>query len=389
MSARRFVLWMVSVLFGLSLSAQTRMVRGLVTDESGSPMAGVKITAQTGEDFQSGNDGRFSVNVLFQCKSLNFSYPYYLNVSAEVDGSFLLIRMKYDKEAKAREEQAAQEAEEQARREVEEREMARAKAVKDSLAVLEKARLQAEREEKARLAAEEKARKEEEARLKAEAEAKAKVERDVQLAAERAEKQRLTAAEAARHRAEIKALDETYDGNFRNKGIESTLSLSYSYPLSIGDLAYVISGYREYGTLHPIELDYTFSYKFNRIVSIGAGVGALYHLKSLEIINDQFLPLYGDFKEKRLDIPVFANVKFRFLRASIRPFVSLQGGWYCLSSVWYADAGLGCEFRLGKSMAVSVQASCRTCPWPSFRENENQAFYLAACAPGLKVEVSF
>ena len=393
MNARRFVLWMISVFFCLSLPAQTRMVKGQVTDESGAPMSGVKITAETGENSQSGSDGRFSLQVSFRCQSLTLSYPYFFDASAEVDGSYLLIMMKYDKDAKAREEQEARrKAEEQAREEQRARKaeaQAREKAVKDSLAALEKVRLDAERAEKARLAAEEKARKEEEARLLAVASAKAKAEQEAQLAAERAEKQRLASEEKAKRIAKTKELDANYNGKYSNKGIESTISLSYSYPMSTGDLVYVISGYRNYGTLHPVELDYTFSYKFNRIVSVGAGVGVLYHLKSLEIINDQFLPLYGDFKEKRLDVLVFANVKLRFLRTAIRPLISVQGGLYCLSNVWYADAGVGCEFRMGKSMALSVQASFRTCPWPSFRKGERRAFYEPSYAPCLKVEMSF
>ena len=107
MNARRFVLWMISVIFCLSLPAQTRMVNGQVTDESGAPMSGVTITAETGENCQSGSDGRFSLQVSFRCQSLTLSYPYFFDASAEVDGSYLLIMMKYDKDAKAREEQEA------------------------------------------------------------------------------------------------------------------------------------------------------------------------------------------------------------------------------------------------------------------------------------------
>lgn len=389
MSARPFVLWIVPLLFCLSLSAQTRVVRGMVTDESGSPLAGVKITALTGEETLSGSDGRFFLTVSFQCRFLSFAFPYYLDASAEVDGAFILLRMKYDKEAKAREEQEAREAEEQARREAEARALEEERLRKSE----EEAKAKAEKE---RLAAEEKARKEAEAKAleeerarQAAAKAKADAERKAILAAAQAERARQAAEANARRKADNKAKEEVYDAQYRNNGLEHSLDVSYAYPLRAGYVAYVYSGFRQYGSLHPLELDYTLSWRFNRLVSLGAGVGVLYHLKSTVIINDDYLPAYGTFRERRLDVPVFASLKLNLLRTRIRPLIAIQGGWYCLSGVWYAEAGLGGEFRLGKTLALHLLVSARTTPWPDFREDLVSASYVAAIAPCVKVGVSF
>ena len=319
-------------------------------------------------------------------------------------------------------EKARLEAEEQARGDEE----ARLRAEAEAQAKAEReARLQAEREEKARLAAEEKARKEEAARLKAEVEAKAKAERE-RLAAEekarkeeearlkaeaeakvKAERERLAAEERARKEEEARlkaeadakaiaerkaanqAADKAYSERFKNQGFEHCVTVSYSYQLSKGDVAFVYSGFRDYGSTHPVELDYTLSYKFNRIVSLGVGVGVLYHLKSLSIVGDDYIAAYSSFREKQLDVPVFANLKIRMLRSRIRPLISLQAGCYCMSGVFYGDAGLGCEYRVNKRLAMHLIASIRTCPWPKFVEEPGFAKYEMSMSPGVKLCVSF
>ena len=374
---RRILLCFLFVVAALSAWAQTRNVRGYVTDESGGPLGGVTIKAQTGEQFTTAADGKFQFPVTFHCRSLTFSLRNYLPVTIEIDGSYLMVSMKYDNTAALaaqRAEEARRAAEEEARLAAEKAAaaalLAREKAVRDSLhmeAQKQKARMEEEKrkkeaEEKARLAAEEKAKKE--------AEAKA-----------RAEKKRLVAEENSRK-------DKAYDEQFVNHGLEHSVDISYAYSLSRGYVRYVYSGYRDVGSTHPVEVDYSLSYRFSRLISVGGGVGLLYHLKSVSIQNDDYIPAYEKFREKQLDIPVFARLKLNFLRTKVRPMVNVQAGCYCLSGVFYGEAGVGVEYRMGKKLALQLSASLRTVPWPRFNEQKG-ASYVMSLAPGVKLGVSF
>ena len=396
---RFFALW-AALLLCFSLYAQTRMVKGMAVGENNAPLAGVKVYTALGEETTTGPDGKFSFSVSYKNRSVFFELTDFFKEEKEIDGSYLLVKMRIDKEEVARKEKARREAEERARKEAERQEQER-------LAAEQAAIIAAARAEKARLDAEEKARKEEEARLKAEAEAKVKAEREARLQAEREEKARLAAEEKARKEEEARlkaeadakakayrkaanqAADKAYDKRFNNKGIEHSVDISYAYQLSKGEVAFVYSGYRNYGSTHPVELDYTLSYKFNRIVSVGVGVGVLYHLKSIAIIGDDYISAYSSFKEKQVDVPVFANVKVRMLRSNVRPLISLQGGYYCLSGVLYGEAGLGCEYRVTKGLALQLTVSVRTCPWPHFIKESGYAKYDMSVSPCIKLGVNF
>ena len=356
---RLIVLW-AAFLLSVSLYAQTRMVKGMVVGENDAPLSRVRVYTTIGEETTTGPDGKFAFSVAFQSRSVFFEFSDYVKAEKEIDGSFLLVKMRIDKDAVARKEKAKKEAEEKARKEAERQEQERLAAERAAIIAAAKA-------EKERLAAEEKARKEEEARLKAEAEAKAKAER----------------------KAANQAADKAYSERFKNQGFEHCVTVSYSYQLSKGDVAFVYSGFRDYGSTHPVELDYTLSYKFNRIVSVGVGVGVLYHLKSQSIVGDDYISAYSSFREKQIDVPVFANLKIRLLRSHIRPLISLQGGYYCMSGVFYGDAGLGCEYRVNKRLAMHLIASIRTCPWPKFVEEQGFAKYEMSMSPGVKLGVSF
>ena len=406
---RRLLIWVIFVMIPTVLCAQNRTVRGFVYDVNNQPLHNVTLTPEGGvESYKvDSNDGSFAISISYNYSKLVASCEGYISAAKYIDGSYLIFVLEVDKEAVERarreknaEERARKEAEEKARKEAERQEQERLAAERAAIIAAAKA-------EKERLAAEEKARKEEEARIKAEAEAKAKAEREARLQAEREEKARLAAEEKARKEEEARlkaeadakaiakrkaanqAADKAYDERFKNKGLEHSVDISYAYQLSKGEVAFVYSGYRNYGSTHPVELDYTLSYKFNRIVSVGVGVGVLYHLKSIAIIGDDYISAYSSFKEKQVDVPVFANVKIRMLRSNVRPLISLQGGYYCLSGVLYGEAGLGCEYRVTKGLALQLTASVRTCPWPHFIKESGYAKYDMSVSPCIKLGVNF
>lgn len=392
---RQILICVLFVVTALGAFAQTRIVRGFVTNENGAPMDGVTITAQTGEQFTTAADGKFQFPVSFHCKTLTFSLANYFAATVDIDGSYLMVPMKYDNTAELEAERAEQEriaAEEKARKEAEEKArkeeeakakaekeaklaaekaaaaalLAREKAIRDSLhfeQMKQKAKLE---EEKRQKEAEEKARKEAEEKARKEAQAKAQAERKEQ----------------------ISALDKAYDDKFSNHGLEHSIDVSYSYSLSTGRIVFFYSGIRDYGSTHPVELDYSLSYKFSRAISLGGGIGVLYHLKSVSIVGDDYIRVYQDFREKQLDVPIFARLKLNFLRTKVRPTLNLQAGYYCLSGVLYGEAGAGVEYRMGRKSALLLSVSARSVPWPYFNEEKGAAYEMSV-APSVKLGFSF
>lgn len=333
----------LSALLCLSVAAQSmRTVTGSVVDSDGNPIAGAVISEKGGGELcRTGEDGKFSVSVASSVRYLTASAEMYVSTDAEVDGSFLVFRLKADQNAI----RAKKEAEEQAK-------------------AAEQARLEAEMEAKAA-----EARAEAQARIQAEKEAKA------------AEKRKIKEAEAL----ERKRLDEEYGKKFRNKGIVNTLELSYGYQVAKGEVIYTNLGYYGYGNLSPVSVDYMIGYRFNRSFTLSAGAGFCYSLSSVKSASDSFdAASYGELSYYQYDIPVFLNGRAYFGRGKVQPMVSVSGGWYLMSNTLMADAGVGCAFRFGRMFNMYVLASVRTTPWPSF-QGPSWEGYKPAVTPGLKI----
>lgn len=324
---KRILLLSALVLFcaGLTCFAQSlRTVEGRVVNEKGTPICGAVITVGGfSETVKSDSQGNFSIKVPYGRNYISADYPDHIPAAAEIDGSFILFKLKYDEDI------------------VERREDARLKAYQDS--------------------------------LKAVATASA-------------------AAKKAQKKSEVTAKNDAYNEKFKNKGISHSIDFSYAYEMSQNNnLLYVYSGYRSYGNLHPMLLTYTLSYKFNRVVSLGVGAGVLYNAKSITIVNDNFASPnlnFNNFKEQRLDVPLFLNLKFSFCRTKVRPFMSFAGGYYFLSRVGMGECGAGCEFRFAKHCAFHIQVSAIAVPWPWFQEY-GEAIYISTFNPGIKVGFDF
>lgn len=335
----------IVLLFLLTLAAQAqniRVVRGAIVTEDGTPLKNVIVETDNGSKFDPQEDGSFEIRVPTTTRSLYFKAEGYTTISREIDGLYMLVKMAIDKEAVKKAEQAAKEQEEQA----------------------------------------EKVRKDAEAKLKAEEDARIKAEKERQAAEVKAQKKE------ARQKK-----DALYDEQYRNKGLEHAVDISYSYPLYECDVYYHYSGYKEYGTLHPFELDYTLSYRINRFVSVGAGVGFLFHAKSLIIVHDYFStdygPEYAEFKEKRYDIPIFGAIRITPLRKRLRPVISGYCGYYLFSRTLMWEGDLGVEFRISRRTAAHICLSARSTPYPYFKETDEKAGYFAAISPSVKIGFSF
>ena len=360
------MLVLCAVLSHMAVAQSGRFVNGVVFDENDSPMAGVKVVAKGGaEQVVTGPDGQFKMTVSAYTKYLEAYAEGYLTQSAEVDGSYIVFRMKIDKkyaERKAAEEKAAAEAA-----------AAKAKAEEEARIAAEKA-AEAERiaEEKAAAA---KAKAEEQARIEAEKKAEAehlaaeKAAEAKRIAEEKAAAAKTKAEEKAKKIAKRKEIDKAYNAKYRNKGLVHSFELSYGYQVGSGDVIYKNLGFREYGSFHPIEATYTIGYRFCNWVSLGLGAGVSYNLVNLCTYGDVFDPMYeGADKFTPVNIPVFLNTKVYMSRGKCQPMLSVSGGVYAPNLELLADVGVGCNLRLSKRGNMYFLASLRTTPYGFFVE---------------------
>lgn len=364
---KKYLLVLLCAISSLTALAQSgRFVNGVVFDENDSPMAGVKVVAKGGaEQVVTGPDGQFKMTVSAYTKYLEAYNEGYLMQSAEIDGSYIVFRMKIDKkyaERKAAEEKAAAEAAAAKAKAEEEARIAAEKAAEAKRIAEEKAAAaKAKAEEQARIEAEKKAEAE---RLAAEKAAEAK-----RIAEEKAAAAKTKAEEKAKKIAKRKEIDKAYNAKYRNKGLVHSFELSYGYQLGKGNVIYKNLGFREYGSFHPIEATYTIGYRFCNWVSLGLGAGVSYNLVNLCTYGDVFDPMYeGADKFTPVNIPVFLNTKVYMSRGKCQPMLSFSGGVYAPNLELLADVGVGCNLRLSKRGNMYFLASLRTTPYGFFVE---------------------
>ena len=464
------MLVLCAVLSHMAVAQSGRFVNGVVFDENDSPMVGVKVVAKGGtEQFVTGPDGQFKMTVSAYTKYLEAYAEGYLTQSAEIDGSYIVFRMKIDKkyaEQKAAEEKAAAEAaaakakaEEEARiaaqKAAEAKRVAEEKAAASKAKAEEQARIEAEKkaeaeriaaqkaaeakriaeekaaaakakaEEEARIAAEKKAeaerlaaqkaaeakriaeekaaaakaRAEEQARIEAEKKAEAeriaaqKAAEAKRIAEEKAAAAKAKAEEQAKKIAKRKEIDKAYNAKYRNKGLVHSFELSYGYQSGKENVIYKNLGYREYGSLHPVEATYTIGYRFCNWVSVGVGAGVSYNVVNLCTYGDVFDPMYkGTDKFTPINIPVFLNTKVYMSRGKYQPILSVSGGVYAPNLELLADVGVGCNLRLSKRGNMYFLASIRTTPYGFFVENSSSDGYYFSdfvWTPSFKIGFTF
>ena len=384
------MLVLCAVLSHMAVAQSGRFVNGVVFDENDSPMAGVKVVAKGGaEQVVTGPDGQFKMTVSAYTKYLEAYNEGYLMQSAEIDGSYIVFRMKIDKkyaERKAAEKKAAAEAAAAKAKAEEEARIAAEKAAEAKRIAEEKAAAaKAKAEEQARIEAEKKAESE---RLAAQKAAEAK-----RIAEEKAAAAKTKAEEKAKKIAQRKEIDKAYNAKYRNKGLVHSFELSYGYQLGKGNVIYKNLGFREYGSFHPIEATYTIGYRFCNWVSLGLGAGVSYNLVNLCTYDDVFDPMYeGADKFTPVNIPVFLNTKVYMSRGKCQPMLSVSGGVYAPNLEVLADVGIGCNLRLSKRGNMYFLASIRSTPYGFFEENSlSDSYYFLdfVWTPSFKIGFTF
>ena len=181
------------------------------------------------------------------------------------------------------------------------------------------------------------------------------------------------AKEETKRLAKVKALDDLYNQEYKNKGFVHSVELSYGYQLSHEDVIYKNLGFIEYGSLNPVEVNYTLSYRFNYIFSCGVGTGLQYQTKNLCTLGDVFEPVYMN-REKftPLNVPLLLNLKMTPTRGKVQPLISFSGGIYLPNYEALVDVGAGVNLRLNRNANMYMVLSCRMTPYGEFKEYSGQ-----------------
>ena len=360
------VLLILILLATAGIAQNTRVVKGIVQTSDGRPIVGATIKA-VDEDVTTTSTvgGAFEMRVSPYCKFVEASIEGYINGRAEIDGSYIIFRLKFDKkyaEEKAKAEVERKAAEEQARIAAEKEAAAKAEAERraqeQARIEAEKARIAAEKEAAAKAEAERRA--QEQARIEAEkariaAQKQAEAER---IAKEKAEKVRLAKIEAEKRR---KLYAE------KQSGFTSIANLSYMVGI---------------GGINPsIGINYIAGYRINNLLYVGGGTGVNINLGAGPSVRGIAEPYSGTniLNPCLVSVPVFAYFRANFLNRRCSPFFALAAGGNFsgkqtlhldLCDVKYNNMGmfvnpqLGVNFRTTTKTAAyfAVGFKCLTAP---------------------------
>lgn len=166
-----------------------------------------------------------------------------------------------------------------------------------------------------------------------------------------------------------KEIDAAYNKQYKNIGFVHSLEFSYGYQIANADVIYKNLGYRKYTSLNPVEVNYTFGYRFNNFISVGIGAGLQYQTVNLCRYDDVFLPEYQNSNDfTPINVPIFLNTKVYMSRGKFQPLLSLSGGVYLPNTEGMFDIGIGANWRINKTANMYFLLSCRTTPYGDFRE---------------------
>ena len=166
-----------------------------------------------------------------------------------------------------------------------------------------------------------------------------------------------------------KEVDAAYNNLYKNIGFVHSFEFSYGYQVANADVIYKNIGYVEYKSLNPVQLSYTFGYRFNNFVSLSIGAGLQYQTVNLCRYGDVFMPEYQNQTDfTPLNVPLFLNTKVYMSRGKFQPLLSVSAGVYLPNIEAMFDIGIGANWRISKTANMYCLVSCRTTPYGDFRE---------------------
>ena len=340
---KSIVLILCTIVSFAAAGQNTRLVKGIVFNNEDIPAKGatISVVGMSGST-ESNENGLFELYVSPYAKNVRVTMEGFLSQTAEIDGSYIVFKLKVDKqyaENKAREAEAARLAAEQAKAAEQARIAAEKEAAERAAAAKakaeEEARIAAEKEAAAKAKAEERARKaaEKEAAAKAKAEERARIAAEKEAAA-KAETSTMTTTKVdtkTESRKAIKAEPKISPlanlGEFRSF-VEVNLLNMNDYLLGTLGVSYT-GGF--YNTDHKLFL--------------GAGVGVnVFDYESHEH-QDNSYNYSRNVQEDGFTGKLFVNAKKYFLSGFFKPFVSLSGGIeYALRNRLYGSLHLNNEY---------------------------------------------
>lgn len=137
------------------------------------------------------------------------------------------------------------------------------------------------------------------------------------------------------------------------------------------DLGYSV-GYATYN-LNRFEVNTSHGYQFTPHIFLGAGLG--FHFMQSYETPDMKIPF--DVREKKIDIPVFANLRWNFMKRSVTPFMDFKGGTYVTNNGGlYLALAAGCRISVGEKQAVnfSVGYTLDRLEFQTFHHYTNSSF---------------
>ena len=336
----------------ISLAQNNRAVNGAVFDKNGLPLAnavvkGVGVDSET----KVAQNGTFVINVPFYCKCLEASCDGYYAGQIEIDGSYLVFKLKVDKNY------AVKKAEEEAVK----AENLRIQA--EQIAAAEAAKREAEAEQQRRL-------QEEQRRLEEEQKRAEMARLKEQQRKEQAEARAALALQKKQDRAAGMTIE------YRNRGWIHSAELQMN-----GNMMSVPS-------CIFLGLKYLFGYRFSNAVALSLGTGLEYNLTDYEssYINPHldgyrqdpstiFDVSYESYDYYHVQIPLYLNGKFFFSKGKVQPFASVSLGVYLLPLLCpKTELGFGVNFRLSSRANLYAALSVDTEPFPAISTNFSHSF---------------
>lgn len=326
---------------GITVAQSNRLIKGFVQTKDGMPIKGATIESSISNvKTTSGENGAFEIVVSPYEKYLDVKSEGFIPTRVEIESSYVVARLKIDKNYLERKEQAEAEkarVAEQARIEAQ-------KAEQERIEAQNKAEAERIKAEAAKVEAEKQAKREAQKRAEAERMALEKAEATKVKAAKKAEKAKLAKIAAEKRRKDYAVVQNGF-GSLVD--VSYTNGLNYPFP-SLG-------------------VNYIAGYRFNNQIYLGGGVGVQWNMHEGQAIRSLAMTYDSNFLNPGLiSVPIFAYFKANFIDRRCSPFFAISvGGNFSskqtlildLCDVQYSTIGVFINPQLGINFRTTTKTS--------------------------------
>lgn len=319
---------------GITVAQSNRLIKGFVQTKDGIPIKGATIESNSSNvKTTSGENGAFEIFVSPYEKYLDVKSEGFTPTKVEIEGSYVVARLKTDKNYLERKAQAEAEKARVA-------EQARIEAQKKA----EAERIAKEKAEAAKVEAEKQAKREAQKRAEAERLALKKAEAAKVKAAEKAEKAKLAKIAAEKRRKDYAVVQNGF-GSLVD--VSYTNGLNYPFP-SLG-------------------VNYIAGHRFNNQIYLGGGVGVKLNMHGGQAIRSLAMTYDSNFLNPGLiSVPIFAYFRANFIDRRCSPFFAISVGGNLsskqtlildLCDVQYSTMGVFINPQLGINFRTTTKTS--------------------------------